>query len=84
MIKTPLGNGPGSITISVPQVHWATTTITIVVCVVLLVIMWAYGAKWSHRVHIFLSVLIGMALILTNAGAWALAHIHNWTGGLFG
>ncbi len=79
-----LSSGPASITISVPQIHWAGTTATILTCLAVIIIAWRYGHKWDHRVHILLFLLVGFALTVTNAGAWTLAHIHNWTHGLFG
>lgn len=79
-----LADSSGSITITIPQIHWAGTSATIITCVLIIVVMWRWGKTWDHRVHILLALLIGIALTLTNAGAWALAHIHNWTNGLFG
>lgn len=83
-VPTILSSGPTSITIDVPQIHWASTGAEIITCLVLLVILWRYGSKWDHRLHLLLALFIGFALTATNAGAVALTHIHSWTHGLFG
>lgn len=83
-VPTILSSGPASVTISIPQIHWESTGAEIITCLVILFLLWRYGSKWDHRVHLLFALFIGFALTASNAGAFITAHIHNWTHGLFG